>query len=432
MIQKKTTNPVIEVRGLRKIFRLYPDLVRSRIKQYVFFWKKFYREKIALDEINLSIGKGEIVGVIGPNGAGKSTLLKIIAGISMPTSGTVEVRGRVVTVLALGLGFHPRLSGLENIELAGMMLGMTRQEIRERRDWIIDFAELRDYISQPMNAYSTGMRARLSFAVAACQEPEILIIDEALATGDVRFVQKCIGRIQEITQSGTTALFVSHSISSIKRLTNRCILIDGGRIVDDGDTGKVADRYYQAMLRSEILETTENYGNLADANFVGTGEVRLLRADIRDTHGRSRQIINAGEQLTIMLELEASRDYADVGVTVACWRNDGVNVTTMGYTAGGVLSDEFKFENVTVDLVSGTSTLFVKIKNFLLAPGDYHLSISIFDEKTFSGSINNQQFYFNPRIIEFGIRMLGNPNRGLIYYQPAIITQGVWSDAVQG
>ena len=430
MIETKIINPVIEVRELRKTFRLYPDLVRSRVKQYVFFWKKYYREKVALDGINLCISKGEIVGVIGPNGAGKSTLLKIIAGISMPTSGVVEVRGRVVAVLALGLGFHPRLSGLENIELAGMMLGMTRQEIRKRRDWIIDFADLRDYISQPMSAYSTGMRARLSFAVAACQEPEILIIDEALATGDVRFVQKCIGRIQEITQSGTTALFVSHSISSIKRLTNRCIIIDGGQIVDDGETGKVADRYYQAMLKSEVLETTTHYRGLAGSDFVGTGEVKLLRADIRDASGRSRQAINAGEQITLMLELEANREYTDVGVAVACWRNDGINVTTMGHTSGGVLSDEFKFENVTVDLVLGTSTLFVTIKNFLLAPGDYHLSLSIFDEKTFTGSINNQQFYFNPRIIAFGIRMLGNPNRGLIYYQPATITQGVWSDAV--
>ena len=430
MIQNETINPVIEVRELRKIFRLYPDLVRSRIKQHVFFWKKYYREKVALDEVNLSIGKGEIVGVIGPNGAGKSTLLKIIAGISTPTSGKVVVRGRVVAVLALGLGFHPRLSGLENIELAGMMLGMTRQEIREKRDWIIDFAELRDYISQPMSAYSTGMRARLSFAVAACQEPEILIIDEALATGDVRFVQKCIARIQEITHSGTTALFVSHSISSIKRLTNRCILVDGGRIVDDGETGKVADRYYQAMLKSEVVETTSHYNRVVGDDFVGTGEVKLLRADIRDASGRSSRAIKPGDRITLMLEIEASRNYTDVGVAIACWRNDGINVTTMGYTSGGVLSDEFKFKNIMVNLDSGTSTVFVTIRNFLLAPGDYHLSISIFDEKTFSGSINNQQFYFNPRIIEFGIRMLGNPNRGLIYYQPATITQGAWSDAV--
>ena len=222
--------PAIEIAGLRKVFRLYPNLVTSRIKQNLLFWNTYYREKVALDDINLLLEKGEVVGVIGPNGAGKSTLLKIIAGISFPTRGEVKVNGRVIAVLALGLGFHPRLTGLENISLAGMMLGMSREEVRRKRDWIIDFSELGQYVESPMTAYSTGMRARLSFAVAACQEPEILIVDEALATGDVRFVQKCINRIREITQSGTTALFVSHNIWSIKRLTSRCILSTAGRL----------------------------------------------------------------------------------------------------------------------------------------------------------------------------------------------------------
>ncbi len=151
----------------------------------------------------------------------------------------MKINGRVVAVLALGLGFHPRLTGLQNIDLAGMMLGMSREEIQRKRDWIVDFSELGSYVESPITSYSTGMRARLSFAVAACQDPEILIIDEALATGDVRFVQKCIDRIHEITKSGTTALFVSHNIWSIKRLTERCILINGGKVADDGDTSRV-------------------------------------------------------------------------------------------------------------------------------------------------------------------------------------------------
>ena len=425
------TTPVIEIKDLHKTFRLYPDLVSSRVKQHIFFWKKYYREKAALDGINLSINKGEVVGVIGPNGAGKSTLLKIIAGISHPTRGKVNVRGRVVAVLALGLGFHPRLSGLENIELAGMMLGMSREDIRRRRDWIIDFAELREYITQPMNAYSTGMRARLSFAVAACQEPEIIIIDEALATGDIRFVQKCIGRIQEITQSGSTALFVSHSIWSIKRLTTRCILVDGGRIVDDGDTSAVADRYYELMLKNEVLEPRRDHGNVSTEEFVGTGEVRLQRVDLRDSFGRSIQIVNAGEPVSLMLELVSQRNYGNVGLIVTCWRNDGINVTTMGYTAGGVLSEQFEFKNIPLELPAGISTVFVKVPHLLLAPGDYYFSLAIFDELAFSGTTSNQQYYFKPKIMEFGVRMLGNPNRGLVYYQPATIYQGVWSDAVQ-
>lgn len=423
------TTPVIEIKDLHKTFRLYPDLVRSRLKQHIFVWNKYYREKAALDGINLTINKGEVVGVIGPNGAGKSTLLKIIAGISYPTRGQVSVKGSVVAVLALGLGFHPRLSGLENIELAGMMLGMTREDIRRRRDWIIDFAELSEYISQPMNAYSSGMRARLSFAVAACQEPDILIIDEALATGDIRFVQKCTGRIQEITQTGTTALFVSHSIWSIKRLTSRCILVDGGRIVDDGDTAEVADRYYELMLKNEVLEP--RHDNVSTEEFVGTGEVRMQRVDLRDASGLRQQIVNPGEPVTLMLELASQRDFGNVGLAVKCWRNDGIHVTTMGSTAGGVLSEQFEFDNVSLKLAAGVSTVFIKMPHLLLAPGDYYLSLAIFDEMTFSGFTSNQQYYFKPQIIEFGVRMLGNQNRGLVYYQPATITQGVWNDAIQ-
>lgn len=411
--------PAIEIEDLYKTFRLYPDLVRSRLKQRVFFWNKYYREKVALSGINLRIDKGEVVGVLGPNGAGKSTLLKIIAGISYPTRGQVRVNGRALAVLALGLGFHPRLSGLENIELAGMMLGMTRDEIRRKREWIIDFAELREYISQPMTAYSSGMRARLSFAVAACQEPEILIIDEALATGDIRFVQKCIGRIQEITRSGSTALFVSHSIWSIKRLTRRCILISGGKITDDGDTAVVADRYYELMLQHEVFEPGS--ATVDTAEFVGTGEVRLQRAELHDASGKSTHIVKPGEPVTLILELESKRDFDDVGLIVKCWRNDGVNVTTMGYLAGGVLSEKYEFGNATHRLPAGTSTVSFRLSKLLLAPGDYYMSLSIFDERTFSGSTSNEQFYFKQQIIEFGVRMLGNQNRGLVYYQPATV-----------
>jgi ABC-type polysaccharide/polyol phosphate transport system ATPase subunit len=415
--------PAIEVQDLYKTFRLYPDLVNSRLKQHVFFWKKYYREKVALDGINLRIGKGEVVGVLGPNGAGKSTLLKIIAGISFPTRGQVRVDGRAVAVLALGLGFHPRLSGLANIELAGMMLGMTRQEIRRKRDWIIDFSELTEYISQPMSAYSSGMRARLSFAVAACQEPEILIIDEALATGDIRFVQKCIGRIQEITRSGATALFVSHSIWSIKRLTRRCILLSGGRVMDDGETAVVADRYYELMLQYEVFEPSTSV--LDPAEFVGTGEVRLRRAELRDASGRSTRIVAPGDPVTLALEVASQRDFSNVGMMVKCWRNDGINVMTMGYMTGGVLSEKYEFQNTTLRLPAGTSAVSFRLAKLLLAPGDYYMSLSIFDEPTFSGSTSNQQYYFKQQVIEFGVRMLGNPNRGLIYYQPASISLGV-------
>ena len=414
----------IELRGVSKDFRLYPDLVRSRIKQALFFWKTYYSEKHALSNINLTIRRGEIVGVIGPNGAGKTTLLKVIAGISFPTRGSVHVNGRVVAVLALGLGFHPRLTGLQNIELAGMMLGMSRADIRRQRDWIIDFSELGDYIGQPLTTYSSGMRARLSFAVAACQEPEILIIDEALATGDVRFVQKCINRIQEITRSGTTALFVSHNIWSIKRLTNRSILIDGGRIVDDGDTGTVADRYYEVLLRNEVLEPQNASSSLEQ--FVGNGQVRLRRLELRDGTGRSTRMLNSGEPAALLLEVESANAVSAASISVVCSRSDGVVVTSMGAIAGGVLDSRMQFGNPTFSLPQGMAVIRVEFAHLLLAPGDYSLDLHIFDADSHSGFTSNTQFYFKPRVIEFGVRRLGNPNRSIVYYQPATTTLGEW------
>lgn len=414
----------IELRGIDKVFRLYPDLVRSRLKQALFFWKRYYTEKHALSGVDLTIRRGEIVGVIGPNGAGKTTLLKIIAGISFPTRGSVRVDGRVVAVLALGLGFHPRLTGSQNIELAGMMLGMSRAEVRRQRDWIIDFSELGEYIGQPLTSYSSGMRARLSFAVAACQEPEILIIDEALATGDVRFVQKCINRIQEITRSGTTALFVSHNIWSIKRLTNRCILIDGGRVVDDGETGRVADRYYEALLRSEVLETPSESTSLAE--FVGDGQVRLRRLDLRDSNGRSTRTLNSGEPATLLLEVDAAIAVATASISLTCTRSDGVVATTMGAIAGGVLDTHMRFGNPAFSLPQGVSVLRIEMAAVLLAPGEYSLDLHIFDAEGHSGFTSNTQFYFKPRVIEFGVRRLGNPNRSIVYYQPATTSLGEW------
>jgi ABC-type polysaccharide/polyol phosphate transport system ATPase subunit len=419
--------PAIEIAHLRKVFRLYPDLVGSRIKQALLFWNTYYREKVALDDINLRLDKGEVVGVIGPNGAGKTTLLKIIAGISYPTEGRVSVDGRVVAVLALGLGFHPRLTGLQNIELAGMMLGMSREEIRRKRDWILDFSELGSYIESPLTSYSTGMRARLSFAVAACQEPQILIVDEALATGDVRFVQKCIDRIHEITASGTTALFVSHNIWSIKRLTKRCILINDGRLVDDGDTARVADRYYEFMLKSETLAAyrAEN----ADDGFVGTGEVKLRRAEFRDGIGRSVQIVNAGEPGELLLEVDAGPAPRRAAFSVVFRRGDGISATAVAGLAGGTLNEKHEFVEQSLDLPPGVSTVKVGFSPLLLAPGDYSVDLHIFNPADHSGFTSGQQYFFKTRVIELGVRRVGNPNRSVVYYQPACVGLAAWDGA---
>lgn len=200
-------------------------------------------EIMALDDVTFDVPKGSVVGIIGHNGAGKSTLLRILSRVTEPTSGEVELVGRVSALLEVGTGFHPELTGRENVYLNGSILGMTRGEIAARFDDIVDFAEVAQFINTPIKRYSSGMQLRLAFAVAAFLEPEILIVDEVLAVGDVAFQRKCLGRLEAGASSGRTVLFVSHNLAAIRSLCPRSILLDHGRIVYDGPTAGAIDHY---------------------------------------------------------------------------------------------------------------------------------------------------------------------------------------------
>lgn len=235
----------IAVEGLSKIYKVYQrpsDLLRE-----IFTGRERHDVYHALSDIDFQVARGECVGVIGPNGAGKSTLLKIIAGTLSPSSGRVAVNGRVSAILELGTGFHPEYSGRDNVFLGGMCLGMSRQEMERKFDWIVEFSELGAVIDKPFKTYSSGMQARLTFATAISVEPEILIIDEALAAGDSYFVVKCGRRIREICESGATVLFVSHSTHQVATLCSRAIWIEGGRMREIGDAIDICRRYDYAV-----------------------------------------------------------------------------------------------------------------------------------------------------------------------------------------
>jgi len=245
------------------------------------------QELWALDDVSFEIAPGDVVGLIGRNGAGKSTLLKILASITEPTRGRALVRGRIGSLLEVGTGFHPELTGRENIYLNGAILGMRRREIRRQFDEIVAFAELEQFIDTPVKRYSTGMYMRLAFAVAAQLEPEILLVDEVLAVGDTSFQRKCIGRMGEVGSQGRTVIFVSHSMTAITRLCRRAILLERGRVVADGPASSVAAVY----LRSDSgTRANREWPELAAAP--GDRVVKLRRVSVIADDGSCREAID--------------------------------------------------------------------------------------------------------------------------------------------
>jgi len=230
----------------------------------------------ALRDVSFDVKQGEVVGLIGRNGAGKTTLLKILSRITRPTEGCAEIHGRVGSLLEVGTGFHPELTGRENIYLSGAILGMSKREIEQKFDAIVSFAEVERFLDTPLKHFSTGMQMRLAFAVAAHLEPEILLVDEVLAVGDLEFQKKCLGKMQEVSRSGRTIIFVSHQMNQIRRLCERVLWIDGGQIEMSGPTGELIAAYEAAMLRP----AENGNGRGSSAIFLGwevAGEGTILR-----------------------------------------------------------------------------------------------------------------------------------------------------------
>lgn len=247
-------NDSINVKNLSKCYHIY-DNPRERLAQMLMFGrKKFYREFWALRDVNFTIGRGETVGIIGRNGSGKSTLLQMICGTLSPTAGMVTTHGRVAALLELGSGFNIEFTGRENVLLIAAILGFSQEAMGERMAEVLAFSELGDFLDQPVKTYSTGMFARLAFAIAIHVDPEILIVDEALAVGDTRFVAKCMRRIKEIQDCGATILFVSHDVSSVRTLCQRAIWLDKGRLIEDGDVFPVTGKYMEFMFRDDKSE----------------------------------------------------------------------------------------------------------------------------------------------------------------------------------
>ena len=263
-LHKNMSKPIIEIEELGKCYRIgakkekYLSLRDELVKKANGFYRKILLKNIntpsdetfwALSNVSFSVNEGEAVGIIGHNGAGKSTLLKILSKITPPTAGRICLRGRTASLLEVGTGFHPELTGRENIYLNGTILGMTRIEIKKKFDEILAFAEVEKFLDTPVKRYSSGMYVRLAFSVAAHLEPEILIVDEVLAVGDMEFQRKCLGKMEEVTSSGRTVLFVSHNMAAIENFCNRCVLLKNGKVEFQGQTIEARHKYLETFMR---------------------------------------------------------------------------------------------------------------------------------------------------------------------------------------
>lgn len=251
---------------------------------------------LALNDVSFEVKQGEIIGIIGRNGAGKSTLLKILSRVTAPTRGTVKIRGRVASLLEVGTGFHPELTGRENIYLNGAILGMRKKEIDHKFDEIVDFSGVEKFIDTPVKRYSSGMYVRLAFAVAAHLDPEILLVDEVLSVGDAAFQKKCLVRMGEAAEGGKTVLFVSHNMSAVAALCSRAYWLDSGRIAMSGVTGVVVHEYLKSIqMRDGALLLKDRHDR------DGTGAVRATEVAIEDLHGKRLQFAKAGEGIRFVI-----------------------------------------------------------------------------------------------------------------------------------
>jgi ABC-type polysaccharide/polyol phosphate transport system ATPase subunit len=327
---------IIRADRLGKTYRLYDSPV-DRLKEAVHpLRRKYHRDFHALRDVSFEVGRGETVGVIGRNGSGKSTLLKILSGVQVPSSGSVSIGGKVSALLELGMGFNPEMTGVENVYFNGVVMGYSREEMDRRLDAILAFADIGDFARQRVKMYSSGMFVRLAFALAISVDPDILIVDEALAVGDVVFQQKCIRKFEELQSRGATVIFVSHDLLAVKKNCQRVLLLESGELIDQGHPREVIDVYNALVgekIRAEAIGGAEQPARelasrrrSGDSQRYGTGGAEIVRVELLNADGAPASVFVSGDETLLRVVTRFNGAFEDILVGFTIRNRTGIEV----------------------------------------------------------------------------------------------------------
>ena len=364
------TETVIEIKHLTKKYDMYKK-PSDRLKEAMSIRRKTYHDVFyALNDVNVSVQEGEMIGFIGENGSGKSTILKIITGVLTPSSGEIHIKGNIAALLELGSGFNPEYSGYENIFLNGMVLGYSREEMEEKVDDIINFADIGDHLYQPVKTYSSGMFVRLAFAVAINVDPDILIVDEALAVGDLEFQLKCMEKFTELRNAGKTILFVSHDVNAVRRFCDRVYWLKNGVVEAEGKTMEITEDY-ENFLKKKSLKTVDRETSAKDEfsahDIVEVNSAELLDGDLNPVEEAVEQDSKVIVRVTYTVKDDSIKKPV-LGVAIRTVDNN--------YVCGlNTLLDE-----TTIPWQKGKNVFYIEYEKMALLGGEYYFDIAVFEE----------------------------------------------------
>jgi ABC-type polysaccharide/polyol phosphate transport system ATPase subunit len=372
----------IEINNLSKCFRLYTSKTESAIERFLMLKRSRYEKLWALKDVNLTVEQGRVVGIIGPNGSGKSTLLKVLSNIYQPDGGTFKVNGNVAALLELGAGFHPELTGRENIFLNGSILGLSRKEIKSRFNEIVEFSGLERFLDTPIKNYSSGMVVRLGFSVAMSIDPDVLLIDEVLGVGDLNFSKKSFLKIKSFAEAGRTILFVSHDLSVVGSFADEVVWLDEGQIRGQGRPENTINGYMQDLqIRREELHSK---GRMLQAEMSrersGSGEATIEQVRFFSDRNEERYLFNAGENMVIRIDYLAKNQIPSHSLYLAIHSFDGRMII-------GPLLRPYEAP------INGKGRIMASIKGLPLLKGEYFLSVGLFQDDWVNAYDYHEKYY---------------------------------------